>query len=411
MAVINSRAVVNTLEMYGVTAIRLPSTLGTNLNQIIKSLFANNEQGFAYDPNDLTTMFQDAAGTVPVTAVGQAVGLMLDKSKGLLARVNLLPQSSFSEGTTGWVLQSGWVESADKVSNTTGGTSLVSPLTLEVGKLYRITLNTRRTSEAGALSIRSGVSIDTQMVVASVNGIQSFLLRPTESTNTLRFQSLNWMGDIYAIDIKEIYGNHAYQTTSSMRPILRKNAVTGANYLEFDGSDDFLQTNSIDFTATDKVSLFAGVRKLSDAATGTVCELSASAQSTTSGSFVLFAPAENGMNHYNFRSFGSTGAASGTSDVQNFPAPHSAVLRATGAISTNTCELLINGGSKQSTSQSQGTGNYGNYPLYIGRRGGTALPFNGHIYGLIGIGKLTSDSETIIIEKELAKRTGVALSV
>lgn len=59
------------------------SVLSGQLNtlaSIIKSLFANNEQGFAYDPNDLSTMFQDAAGTIPVTAAGQPVGLMLDKS-------------------------------------------------------------------------------------------------------------------------------------------------------------------------------------------------------------------------------------------------------------------------------------------------------------------------------------------
>lgn len=49
-------------------------------NQLIKSLFANNEQGFVYDPNDLSTMFQDSVGTVPVTGAGQAVGLILDKS-------------------------------------------------------------------------------------------------------------------------------------------------------------------------------------------------------------------------------------------------------------------------------------------------------------------------------------------
>ena len=55
-----------------------------NLTQLIKSLFSNNEVGFAYDPNDLTTLYQDAAGAIPVTAVGQPVGLMLDKSKGLL---------------------------------------------------------------------------------------------------------------------------------------------------------------------------------------------------------------------------------------------------------------------------------------------------------------------------------------
>ena len=64
-----------------------------------------------------------------------------------------------------------------------------------------------------------------------------------------------------------------------------------------------------------------------------------------------------------------------------------------------------------SSNNSQGTGNYGNYPLYIGRRGGTQLPFNGHIYGLIGVGKLATDNETVDIEKELAKRTGVTLNV
>jgi len=48
--------------------------------QVIKSLFANNEQGFAFDFNDLSTMYQDSAGTIPVTGVGQPVGKVLDKS-------------------------------------------------------------------------------------------------------------------------------------------------------------------------------------------------------------------------------------------------------------------------------------------------------------------------------------------
>ncbi len=43
-------------------------------------LFLNGEQGAWYDPSDLTTMFQDSAGTVPVTADGQPVGKILDKS-------------------------------------------------------------------------------------------------------------------------------------------------------------------------------------------------------------------------------------------------------------------------------------------------------------------------------------------
>lgn len=44
------------------------------------SLFSAGEQGAWYDPSDFSTMFQDSAGTTPVTAAGDPVGLILDKS-------------------------------------------------------------------------------------------------------------------------------------------------------------------------------------------------------------------------------------------------------------------------------------------------------------------------------------------
>jgi hypothetical protein len=44
------------------------------------ALFASSEKGVWFDANDLSTLFQDAAGTIPVTAVGQKVGKWLDKS-------------------------------------------------------------------------------------------------------------------------------------------------------------------------------------------------------------------------------------------------------------------------------------------------------------------------------------------
>ena len=44
------------------------------------SLFASGEKGAWFDAGDLTTLFQDVAGTIPVTAAGQFVGKWLDKS-------------------------------------------------------------------------------------------------------------------------------------------------------------------------------------------------------------------------------------------------------------------------------------------------------------------------------------------
>ena len=250
-----------------------------NLASIIKSIFATGEQGFAYDPNDLSTMYQDAAGTIPVTAQGQPVGLMKDKS----------------------------------------------------GR-----------------------------------------------------------------------NNHASQTVSASRPILQRNATTGAYYLVFDGVDDFLQTNSIDFTATDKMSLFAGVRKLSDSI-GMVAEIGVGAG--------------NGVFGVNIgRGSGKSIAflSKGTVGVEVFApqslAPTSSLITAKGDISAPLASAKVNGAGNTNIT-TQGTGNYGNYPLYIGRRGGTSLPFNGHLYGLIGIGRLATDSETVAIEKALAKNTGVTLNV
>jgi len=43
-------------------------------------LFAGGTDGAWFDPSDLSTLFQDSAGTTPVTASGQPVGKMLDKS-------------------------------------------------------------------------------------------------------------------------------------------------------------------------------------------------------------------------------------------------------------------------------------------------------------------------------------------
>ena len=63
------------------------------------------------------------------------------------------------------------------------------------------------------------------------------------------------------------------------------------------------------------------------------------------------------------------------------------------------------------TKNTTAIGNYGNYPLYVGRRAGYLYPFNGHLYSLIGIGRLTTDSETAALEKAIAKNTGVALNV
>jgi hypothetical protein len=53
---------------------------GLSLSSKIRKLFSSGSQGAWYDPSDFATLFQDSAGTTPVTETGQPVGKMLDKS-------------------------------------------------------------------------------------------------------------------------------------------------------------------------------------------------------------------------------------------------------------------------------------------------------------------------------------------
>ena len=59
-------------------------TIIDNLNALLTSLFSAGEQGAIYIPkpvvNGVQSLFQDSAGTVPVTADGDPVGKMLDQS-------------------------------------------------------------------------------------------------------------------------------------------------------------------------------------------------------------------------------------------------------------------------------------------------------------------------------------------
>ena len=88
------------------------STLALSITNVIgkqyspASWFTQGEQGAWYDPSDLTTLFQNYAGTTPVTAVEQPVGLMLDKSQGLALGPELITNGNFNDGTTDWSINS-----------------------------------------------------------------------------------------------------------------------------------------------------------------------------------------------------------------------------------------------------------------------------------------------------------------
>ena len=175
------------------------------------------------------------------------------------------------------------------------------------------------------------------------------------------------------------------------------------HYLKFDGVDDSLQTGSIDFSGTDKMTVWAGVTKLSDAAAGLVAELGPGTFSPNVGAFFLIAPDTSGR-HFSFGSAGSVFGARADAMAANWASPATAVLTGASHIAADAIVLRANGNQVAASASDQGSGNYGNYKLNIGRRDGASLPFNGRIYSLTPRGAASSDGEIRRMERYVANR-------
>jgi hypothetical protein len=177
--------------------------------------------------------------------------------------------------------------------------------------------------------------------------------------------------------------------------------VPDVHYLFHGGASDprWMITPTIT-PGTDKVTVWASVRKQSDAARGTVVEHSASIASNN-GTFHLTAPNAASATF----AFESKGTAL-TDAVATFAAPTTRVITGIGDISGDNATFRVNGAQQDQDTGDQGTGNYLAYPMYIGMRGGTSLPFNGNLYGLIVRFAATEASVIQQTENWLNQKTG-----
>ena len=570
--------------------------------QGIAGLFRNGEQGVWFDPSDLSTLFQDAAGTIPVTGMEQPVGLMLDKRLGLVRGPELVSNGDFSAGQTGWAQVIGTISvTAGRLRVARGGGNIgraaSAAMTCTIGKSYEVSyIKNKMTSGSSGLIITTSATSTVGAIFIANSGAEGAgrtVFTATQTTHWIFCESGSGVDGDYAefdnISVRELPGNHATQATAAQRPILtaRKNlllnthlsggtagtvgagavapvgwvfpftggsvsyltsqfgtgsvaftktlttarpfiqqsigviasttytlscrvsqaatgtmkigdvcawatlpagstqayykngvlttssaietlqlgdvissvltvsttagtvqarvglgaagdtSVTGTvsltmpqievsvaptryqwvntatdyDYAGFpiglrcDGVDDGMVTGSIDFTGTDKMLVCAGVRKLSDAATAVLIELSSN-QSVMAGAVAVTAPNFAAEGSYGSR---SAGTAQSSLPAPGWPSPISSVVSAIAEISSDTNLIRVNGVQRASSAANQGAGNYGNYPLYLFRRGGSALPFNGLFYGAVIAGAAYSASQIASAERYLARKSGVTV--
>jgi hypothetical protein len=242
--------------------------------------------------------------------------------------------------------------------------------------------------------------------------------------------AVNGRNDIYLIDnngnertFATASGNGAYIWGADLRPaniganVPAYQRIADANtydtsgfplYLLFQGLDDSMYTPAnLNLSGTDKVAVFAGVRKLSDVIQMGLLETSAS-YSGNNGAFV----AQSVTTSFQF---GVRGTANNSRNYSGFGAPISNVLSAqlTTAAANSSAAVAVNvngtfaAGANDASAIS--TGSFGTYPLYIGARNNASNWFNGHLYSLIIAGSAVSAGNISATEQWVAGKTGLVI--
>ena len=385
------------------------------------SLFAAGEQGVWYDPSDFSTMFQDSAGTTPVTAVEQPVGRILDKSgRGntatqataasrpvLSARVNLLTQTEdFSNVIWSKI---NCTASAMNVADPIGGNT-ASTVTATLGVAYFFynaapnnpinqtlisSVWLRRRTGSGVVGLRNNAISGAATTLALTSSWQLFSISCVAGNGggfnnfVINIDTTGDAIDVWHPDLRSISVGVGLPTYQRVTTSTDYDTTGFPLYLRFDGTDDFLLTGTIT-AGTDKVQVFSGIRKLSDAARAIAAEFNTGA--AAAGNWGLNAPNTAAAN-YAMRSIGTIAASA--ESAASFASPITNVVTGLSDISGDTVTLRVNATQVAQSTSDQGTGNFLAFPIYLGSRAGTSFRLNGHIYSLIARFGANLDAATI----------------
>lgn len=407
---------------------------GSDGGFVVGDLWKAGEQGIYLDASDLSTMFQDATGTTPVYAPGQGqvdppVGRILDKSgRGnhayqttttsrptLSARYNMLTKSEDFTLGGGWSSAAGGITTTANTLTFTGQSqtvsqSVITSATPGAACTFSVDLSGAGTIYIGLARLGSGTyeqtlkkitltelpsrySVTHTIVNTGQAGFVAFIATATDGSArvvTAGRADLRHTADGVGLPpYQRVVDANTYDTVGF--PL----------YLRFDGVDDWLQTGSIDFSGSDKLFLVAALRKLSDASAGCVVELGS--VYTNAGAFGLLAPAGASASV----ALGATGSITQSAVALDLKAPISAVIAGSVDVLGDLIALRVNGAIAATKAADLGVGTLGAAVLYIGRRVGSTISFNGRLYGLLIRGGASSNAQIAAVEKLLNQKARI----
>jgi hypothetical protein len=403
------------------------------------SLFASGEEGAWYDPSDLSTVWQDAAGTTPATA-GDPVGRIDDKSGNgnhatqstptarptLSARVNLI---TYSEQ-----LNNGdWLKYAVAVSadagvapdSTTTADLLYATSTGSLRSLYRgglpsvskrhryyakasgkdwFCILTETTAAGGVwFDVANGVlgtvsagwtasieSAGNGWYVCTATSTSSFsqytAIGPVDADNSTTVTASGTDGIlVWGADVRTASTSSALPAYQQITDAATYDTVGFLYYLDFDGSDDWLRTT---FSANQaQPNTIAAAFKFDQGSRnefvvdGVSTDRNAIYKTTTD--LQLFAGSSI-----------TDPSAAGTTE-----------LVALGHLNTTSSELRVDG--SQVVTGDVGSNQWGG--ITLGADSSDTLWLDGRIYGFVGVNRTLTAGEIDDVESYLAAKSGVTL--
>jgi hypothetical protein len=263
------------------------------LNQAIVRAIVSENNGALFDPSDMTTLFQDAAGTIPVTAVEQPIGKILDKSGNgyhatqsitasrpvLSARYNLgLNTSQVMTGYAGW---SGGAVGTINSALAPDGTMTASTVTTQEW-MWREGFGGAYGSCSFAIYARapSGTSFQTSITIwneGTSTKIASKIITVTDVWERFTLSGITTAGvSLCRVSISNAGGGvnppvgsmwwgYDVRVGADMGPYQRVNTATDYDtderyfhkYLKFDGVDDYLNLPYMGLYANGSASVVA----------------------------------------------------------------------------------------------------------------------------------------------------------
>ena len=206
----------------------------TLLQQAIAAIRRNNGALF-YVPGNFAGAWTDSAGTDPVDAVADVLGLMTDRSYGGAVGDELVTNGAWTISGKGVTVSGNTVTfTSSLLPDSCQNTGLVVS-----GKAYTARLTVSGYSGGGVSFMVAGNSIGSSY---SANGTYSQVIVPGASGAIgVMARGLTTNAVVSSISVREIIGNHATQATTANKPTVRRPAAN--NVIRFDSSNDSLSIN------------------------------------------------------------------------------------------------------------------------------------------------------------------------